>query len=112
MESISSGVGSSNGAVPYLSPKLLELLYTDDLAVNVAKINGNNPSLIRGRLLQRLVADSRDTTTPFLLKRSDNSIPADTVGLIWIRIDNDCILHYDVSKPYLFMLTLWFIILV
>lgn len=79
-----------------LAPKYLEQLYNDELAVNVLRANGNNPSLIRGRLVSRLVADSRDSTTPYLLKRSDTSVPVDMVGLIWARIDGECSLHFDV----------------
>lgn len=89
----------SNGTVR-LTPKYLEQLYGDDLAVNVARTNGNNPSLIRGRLISRLVADSRDSITPYLLKRSDTSVPVDMVGLIWARFDGECSLHFDVRYHY------------
>lgn len=79
-----------------VTPRSVEQLYDDELAVNVARANGNNPSLIRGRLVSRLVADSRDSITPYLLKRSDTSVPADMVGLIWARVDGECNLHFDV----------------
>lgn len=91
-----SNIGWPNGTVSSLSPKYLEQLYDEELAVNVVKMNGNNPSLIRGRLVSRLVADSRDSAAPYLLKRSDTSVPADMVGLIWARIDGECNLYYDV----------------
>lgn len=91
-----SSIGWPNGTISVLTPKQLELLYNEELAINVGKINSNNPSLIRGRLVSRSVADSRDSLTPYLLKRSDTSVPADMVGLIWARIDGECNLYYDV----------------
>lgn len=92
----------SNSSLKYLSPKSLEQLYNDELAVNIVKANGNNPSLIRGRLTSRPVTDSRDSPNPFLLKRTDTSVPADMVGLVWARIDGECNLNYDVSCCFFF----------
>lgn len=87
-----------NGTLAYLSPKHLDWLYDQELAVSVTRMNSNGQSLIRGRLMSRTVADSRDSVTPYLLRRTDTSVPADMVGLIWARIDVDCSFHYDVSE--------------
>ncbi|KAK7601243.1 hypothetical protein V9T40_008684 [Parthenolecanium corni] len=86
-----------NGTLAYLSPKHLEWLYDQELAISVTRMNSNGQSLIRGRLMSRTVADSRDSPTPYLLRRTDTSVPADMVGLIWARIDVDCSFHYDIS---------------
>lgn len=87
--------GWANGTVDKLGPKVLEPLYSGNLAVNVA--TERESSLIRGRLSAKLVADARDAPSPVLLKREDYNLPASAVGLAWINIDNDCHIHYDVS---------------
>ncbi|RZB77502.1 short gastrulation, partial [Asbolus verrucosus] len=87
--------GWANGTVDKLSPKVLEPLYSGNLAVNVA--TQNDSSLIRGRLIAKPVADARDAPAPFLLKRENYTLPSSAVGLAWIFVDNDCCIHYDVS---------------
>lgn len=87
--------GWANGTVEKLGPKVLEPLYSGNLAVNVA--TEKDSSLIRGKLSAKLVADARDAPAPVLLKREDYNLPTSAVGLVWINIDNDCHIHYDVS---------------
>lgn len=77
-----------------LSPKILELLYSSKLDVTVAI---GNDTVIHGRLTPKLVADARDAPAPVLMKRDNYTLPRSAVGLAWLSIDNDCLLHYDVS---------------
>ncbi|XP_017771665.1 PREDICTED: dorsal-ventral patterning protein Sog [Nicrophorus vespilloides] len=88
-------MGWANGTVDRIFPKLLDPLYSGNLAVNVATQSEN--SLIRGKLSPRLVAEARDASAPVLLKREDYSLPTSAVGMAWINVDNDCNIHYDVS---------------
>lgn len=83
------------GTLDRLGPRVLEPLYSGDLAINVATLNES--TLIRGRLVPRPVADSRDTNAPILLKRIDQMRPAHQVGMAWVGVDNDCNLHYEVT---------------
>lgn len=87
--------GWANGTMEKLSPRVLEPLYSGNLAVNVA--TQSDGSLIRGRLTARLVADARDAPAPMLLKRVNTSVPSTAVGLAWINVDNECHIQYDVS---------------
>lgn len=87
--------GWANGTVDKLSPKVLEPLYSGNLAVNVA--TEKDGSLIKGKLSAKLVADARDAPAPVLLKREDYNLPNSAVGLAWITIDDECHLHYDVT---------------
>lgn len=87
--------GWANGTVDKLGPKVLEPLYSGNLAVNVA--TERESSLIKGRLSAKLVADARDAPAPVLLKREDYNLPTSAVGIAWITIDDECHLHYDVS---------------
>lgn len=86
--------GWANGTVDKLGPKVLEPLYSGNLAVNVA--TEKESSLIKGRLSAKLVADARDAPAPVLLKPDYNQ-PISAVGIAWITIDDECHLHYDVS---------------
>lgn len=85
----------ANDTIDRLSPKVLEPLYSGDLAVNVA--SEKETSLIKGRLTPKLVADARDVSAPILLKREDRSLPTSAVGMAWFSVDSDCHIHYDVS---------------
>lgn len=73
----------------------LDLLYGNNLAINIATENEQN--LIRGRLIRRQLADARDSNEPILLKRLDPSAPAHLVGMAWVAVDNDCTLHYEIT---------------
>lgn len=88
-------LGWANGTLAKLGPKVLEPLYSGNLAVNVA--TRNDSSLIRGRLTGKLVADARDSSKPFLLKREDDNLPHSAVGIGWVKIDNFCHIHYDIN---------------
>lgn len=83
------------GSIDRLGPRVLEPLYAENLAINVANVNDD--SLLRGRLISRQVADSRDSVEPILLKRLDPSTPAQLMGMAWLAVDNDCSLHYEVT---------------
>lgn len=87
--------GWANGTLAKLGPKVLEPLYSGNLAVNV--VTHNDSSLIRGRLTGKLVADARDSPRPFLLKREDPRLPPSAVGLAWLKVDSECHIHYDVN---------------
>lgn len=86
--------GNATGTLDRLSPKELEQLYEGDLALNVATESA--PSLIRGRLAARPVADARDSAAPALLRRRDLDTPAKLVGLVWAAVDMECTFHYEV----------------
>ncbi|XP_066993747.1 dorsal-ventral patterning protein Sog [Anabrus simplex] len=86
--------GKASGIVDMLSPQELEQLYDGELALNVATLNAS--SLIRGKLVSKLVAEPRDSPAPVLLKRQNIKKPASLVGLGWLAVDLECILHYEV----------------
>lgn len=83
------------GTLDRLGPRVLEPLYSGDLAINVA--TQNEPNLIRGRLVSRFVADARDFNTPILLGRINPSLPNNMVGMAWLSVDNICHLHYEIT---------------
>lgn len=83
------------GTLDKLGPRVLEPLYGNNLAINVATENEQN--LIRGKLIGRQLADARDSNEPILLKRLDANAPAHLVGMAWISIDNECTLHYEIT---------------
>lgn len=88
--------GWANGTLDKLTPKILEPLYSGNLAVNIAIPPGQG-SFIRGRLLPKPVADARDSPAPYLMKPDNYTLPSAAAGLAWISVDNDCHIHYDVS---------------
>lgn len=83
------------GIIDRVGPRVLEALYSDNLAINVA--NESEVSVMRGRLVTRQVADSRDSTEPILLKRLDPNSPAHMIGMAWLAVDNECSLHYEIT---------------
>lgn len=83
------------GVIDRLGPRVLEPLYGENLAINVATVN--EASLIRGRLISRHVADARDSIEPVLLKRQDANSAATLVGMAWLAVDNECTLHYELT---------------
>lgn len=85
----------SVGVLDKLGPRVLESLYGNSLAINVA--TENEQSLIRGRLNGKQVADARDSNEPIILRRLDGSSPAHLVGMAWIAVDNECTLHYEIT---------------
>ncbi|XP_018326831.1 dorsal-ventral patterning protein Sog [Agrilus planipennis] len=87
--------GWANGTLDKLSPRVLEPLYSGNIVVNVT-IPGFN-SLIRGRLSPRFVADARDAPAPTLLRREDSELPVSTTGMVWLNVDGDCQIQYDVT---------------
>ncbi|XP_055615506.1 dorsal-ventral patterning protein Sog [Toxorhynchites rutilus septentrionalis] len=96
LESLGFSSDHVTGVVERMGPRVLEPLYSGDLAINVA--NDLNPNLIHGKFLSRPVADARDSSAPALLKRAVNSIaPMHSVGMAWMAVDNECILHYEVT---------------
>jgi len=77
-----------------LSPRELEQLYGGELSLNVA--TRTEPSVVRGRLAPRPMADARDSHSPVLLKRPNETAPATLVGMAWLAIDSECTLHFEV----------------
>ncbi|XP_012251449.2 dorsal-ventral patterning protein Sog [Athalia rosae] len=87
--------GLANGSLERPGPRLLEPLFAGELSVVTASHMG---SLLRGRLVQKPVADARDTSAPILLRRLDSEpVPAGLVGLVWATVDLDCTLHYELE---------------
>lgn len=85
----------ADGVLDKMGPRILDPLYGNNLAINIATENEQN--LIRGRLIGRQLADARDASEPILLKRLDPNAPAHLVGMAWMAVDNDCTLHYEIT---------------
>lgn len=83
------------GVLNKLGPRVMEPLYTNNLAINVA--TENEQTLVRGKLIGRPVADSRDSIEPILLKRADPTAPSHLVGMAWLGVDNECTVHYEIT---------------
>lgn len=87
--------GLANGSLDRPGPRLLEPLFNGELSVVAASHVG---SMLRGRLLERSVADARDTAAPVLLRRlNQEPMHPGPVGLIWTAVDLDCSLHYELE---------------
>ncbi|KAL0127431.1 hypothetical protein PUN28_005612 [Cardiocondyla obscurior] len=87
--------GFANGSLDRPGPRLLQPLFNEELSVVAASHLG---SLLRGRLLERPVADARDTNAPVLLQRlTKEPTHPGPVGLIWTAVDLDCSLHYELE---------------
>lgn len=86
----------ANGSLDRPGPRLLQPLFNEELSVVAASHLG---SMLRGRLLERPVADARDTAAPVLLRRLvwDPTMQSGPVGLIWTAVDLDCSLHYELE---------------
>ncbi|XP_065092482.1 dorsal-ventral patterning protein Sog [Ochlerotatus camptorhynchus] len=96
LETLTFNSNHISGTVDRLGPRVLEPLYSGDLAINVA--NDQNPILIHGKFVTRPVADARDSNAPVLLKRVGSSAtPSHSVGMAWVAVDNECNLHYEVT---------------
>lgn len=70
-----------------MGPVHLEQLYSEELSLSSA-LSG-----LKGRFLWRPVADARDTAGAMLLSSPDER---SMVGLVWMTIDSDCTLQYEV----------------
>lgn len=81
----------SNGTVSTTGPVHLEQLYAEELCLFSAS------SGFKGRLSWRPVADSRDTAGAMLLSSPDQRA---MVGLLWITVDPDCTLQYEVRRSF------------
>lgn len=86
--------GWANGTIDRMSPRELEQLYAGELSLNVA--TRTEPSLVRGRLAPRPMADARDSHSPVLLKRQNETAPATLTGMSWLAVDSECSLHYEI----------------
>lgn len=89
------------GVIERVGPKVLEAMYADALGINVA--SEADESLIRGRLVARMVADARDSPEPILLRRVSNASAADgaaahlQAAMAWLSVDSECTLHYEIT---------------
>lgn len=89
------GGSFANGSLDRPGPRLLQPLFNEELSVVAASHVG---SMLRGRLLERPVADARDTAAPVLLRRlTKEPTHPGPVGLIWTAVDLDCSLHYELE---------------
>lgn len=90
----------ASGILDRLGPRVLEPLYADHLAISIHvknNITDNEVTLVKGKLMSRFVADARDFSTPILLKRFDPRLPSNLTGMAWLSVDNDCVVHYEVT---------------
>uniref|UniRef100_A0A8D8Y573 Dorsal-ventral patterning protein Sog n=1 Tax=Cacopsylla melanoneura TaxID=428564 RepID=A0A8D8Y573_9HEMI len=78
-----------------LSPHLIEALNSGTLILNVGGSKPSNPSLIRGFLKSKLVADASLGSNPWLFDYKDVT-SAEVVALVWVSFDEQCDLHYEV----------------
>ncbi|CAD6216074.1 GSCOCG00011273001-RA-CDS [Cotesia congregata] len=85
------GGSTANGSLDRPGPRLLETLFKGELSVVAASPAG---AVLKGRLSQRHIADAKDTCSPALLT---SSVSGSVVGLIWLAIDTDCSLHYELE---------------
>lgn len=71
-----------------MGPVHLEQLYAEELSLFSAS------SGFKGRFSWRPVADARDTAGAMLLSNPDE---CSTVGILWMIVDADCTLQYEVN---------------
>lgn len=85
------------GVIERVGPKVLEAMYADALGINVA--SEADESLIRGRLVARMVADARDSPEPILLKRVSDATDGAHLqaAMAWLSVDSECTLHYEIT---------------
>uniref|UniRef100_A0A182N420 Short gastrulation n=1 Tax=Anopheles dirus TaxID=7168 RepID=A0A182N420_9DIPT len=84
------------GIIDRMGPRVLEPLYSGDLAIHVS--TEQNLTLLHGKFVTRQVADARDSKAPVLLRRTADLAPlAHAVGMAWLAVDNECTLHYDLT---------------
>jgi len=84
----------SNGTVSTMGPVHLEQLYAEELSLF------SPSSGFKNRFLWRPVADARDTSGPMLLSSPDER---SMVGILWMTVDFDCTLQYEVSFCYILL---------
>lgn len=77
-----------------VGPVHLEQLYAEELNLFSAS------SGFKNRFLWRPVADARDTSGAMLLSSPDER---SMVGMLWITVDPDCTLQYEVSSCYILL---------
>ncbi|XP_028129016.2 dorsal-ventral patterning protein Sog [Diabrotica virgifera virgifera] len=85
--------GVAHGAEDRMVHKILEPLYNSRLDMRISVGN----SSLHGHLNSKLVADARDGPAPILLKRENYSLPSTVGGIVWISVDSECHIHYDLS---------------
>ncbi|XP_045475665.1 dorsal-ventral patterning protein Sog isoform X2 [Harmonia axyridis] len=87
--------GWANGTIDRISPKFLEPFYSGNIGINISI--EKTSTVVKGKLVSKLVADARNSKAPILLKRENYTLPPTAVGLAWISVDHDCHIHYDIS---------------
>lgn len=85
---------TSVGVLETFGPRYIETLYAGGLIVNVAS---KGITSVRGRMVAHQMADARDTVEPVLLRRLNATRPADLVGMVWLAVDNQCSLRFEVT---------------
>lgn len=85
----------SNGTVSTVGPVHLEQLYAEELSLYSAS------SGFKNRFLWRPVADARDTSGAMLLSSPDER---SMVGILWMTVDPDCTLQYEVNFCYILLI--------
>jgi len=89
--------------VSTVGPVHLEQLYAEELNLFSAS------SGFKNRFLWRPVADARDTSGAMLLSSPDER---SMVGMLWITVDPDCTLQYEVSSFYYILSLILFYLLI
>ena len=87
--------GLANGSLERAGPRLLEPLFKGELSIVADSPLGTS---LRGRLVQRPIADAKDTSAPVLLRRlTQEPVRHGAVGLVWTAVDLECALHYELE---------------
>jgi hypothetical protein len=78
-----------------MSSRYFQLLYEGNIYLNVVTDSSN----LRGRLAYRGFGDAQLSDAPLLLESSSKSVTSDqrTQGLLWLGVDTDCSLNYQVT---------------
>lgn len=80
-----------------MGPVHLEQLYAEELSLF------STSSGFKGKFSWRPVADARDTEGAMMLSSPDER---SMTGLLWITVDTDCTLQYEVSINCQYLLVL------
>lgn len=77
-----------------MGPRHYQLLYEENIYLSIVTDKAN----LRGRLAYRIFGDAQLSDSPLMLS-SNNRVAADlrTQGLLWIGVDHDCGLNYQLT---------------
>lgn len=88
------GSNMTRKIVSGMGPRHYQLLYEENIYLSVTTEKSN----LRGRLSYRIFGDAQLSDAPLMLE-SNKKVAADlrTQGLLWIGVDHDCGLNYQLT---------------